>query len=210
MAGKYRIILVGGSSHVGKSTLARALAKQFGWSCRSTDSLARHPGRPWQAKPETVPEHVAEHYLSLSVEELITDVHRHYKDNVWRLVEDIVASHSTALSTDGLILEGSAILPELAVTLISDNIATLWLTASNELFERRINSTSRYDTKSHREKKMIDKFLARTCLYNERMMDAVRRLGLVSINVENAANVDELTDTCLSILEKMDRKIKAV
>src|SRR5687767_6850308 len=97
-----RVILIGGSSHVGKSTLAQSLASELGWSYRSTDKLAKHPGRPWRTPPKTVPEHVAEHYLTLSVEELIADVIRHYRDNVWPLVEDIVTSHATNLSSDRL------------------------------------------------------------------------------------------------------------
>ena len=42
-----RVILIGGSSHTGKSTAAREIAGRLGWSHLSTDSLARHPGRPW-------------------------------------------------------------------------------------------------------------------------------------------------------------------
>jgi 2-phosphoglycerate kinase len=200
-----RVILIGGSSHAGKSTLAQSLASHLGWSYRSTDKgLAPHPGRPWQVKLGEVPKHVADHYLSLSVDELINDVLRHYRDNVWPLIKDIVTSHATDLSTDRLILEGSAILPELVVTFTSNNIAAIWLTASNKLFEQRIYSASQYKVKSTREKKMIDKFLDRTYLYNERIMDAVKRLGLAIIDVEKASNVDELTGMCLSVLKMQD------
>ena len=198
MVGKHRVFLIGGSSHVGKSTLALLLASQLGWSYRSTDRLgAPHPGRPWQTKPKKVPKHVADHYLSRSADELITDVLRHYRDNVWPLIESIVTSHATDLSTDRLIMEGSAILPELVVSLPLRNIAAIWLTAGNELFEERIHSESQYRTKSPRERTMIDKFLERTWLYNDRMKDTVKRLGLVFIDV-NASNVDELTDISLS------------
>ena len=64
-----RVILIGGSSHAGKSPLGLSLAAKFGWSYRSTDKLARHPGRPWvSANKKAIPEHVAEHYGTLSVE----------------------------------------------------------------------------------------------------------------------------------------------
>ena len=71
-----RVVLIGGTSHVGKSTLSESLAARLGWTRISTDTLARHPGRPWKPAPEKVPDHVAEHYLSLSVNELIEDVPR--------------------------------------------------------------------------------------------------------------------------------------
>lgn len=57
-------ILVGGSSHVGKSTFARTLASTRGWELISTDDLGRHPGRPW---PSVRPQ-VAEYYASLTDE----------------------------------------------------------------------------------------------------------------------------------------------
>ena len=107
-----RVVLIGGSSHVGKSSLAESLAANLGWTHISTDSLARHPGRPWKPHPEKVPDDVAEHYLSLSVDELITDVLRHYRVNVWPRVEAIVASHIDKTSTARIVLEGSALWPE--------------------------------------------------------------------------------------------------
>lgn len=57
-------ILIAGTSHVGKSTFAARLTKALGCSLISTDSLARHPGRPWP----TVRPAVAEFYSSLSPE----------------------------------------------------------------------------------------------------------------------------------------------
>jgi 2-phosphoglycerate kinase len=177
-----RVILIGGPSHAGKSTLAQSLATHLGWDYRSADKgLAPHPGRPWPGNPGEVPKHVADHYLSLSPDELIADVLWHYRKNVWPLVKVIVTSHATDPNADRLILEGSAILPELFVTLTHKNADAIWLTASNELFEQRIYRTSQYETRTPIEKRMIDKFLERTWLYNELMMQNIRRMGLVSM-----------------------------
>ena len=107
-----RVILIGGSSHVGKSALARSLADTLGWRLISTDELARHPGRPWRSSPERVPDHVAEHYLTLPVDELIADVLQHYRVNVWPTVETLIRPATTEASSDRLILEGSALWPE--------------------------------------------------------------------------------------------------
>lgn len=198
MVSGHRILLIGGSSHVGKSTIAQSLASHLGWNFRSTDKLARHPGRPWQAKPKEVPKHVADHYLSLSADELITDVLHHYRENVWSLIKNIVTFHATDASADKLVIEGSALLPELVMTLDFKNIAAIWLTASNEFLRRRIYTASQYETKSPAEKMLVDKFLERNCLYNDRIIDAVNRLGLVSLDVEDASTADELMSLCLS------------
>jgi 2-phosphoglycerate kinase len=198
---KLRVILIGGSSHIGKSTLAESLAMKLGWRHISTDSLARHPGRPWRTKPESVPLHVAEHYLSLSADALIKDVLCHYR-NMWPNVESIITAHATHHSTEQLILEGSALWPEFVATLNLDNVAAIWLTASNDFFQARIYKASQFEKATVQGKVMIQKFLERTHLYNEQMMDAIKRLGLVSINVETTASLNELSDICLEALSQ--------
>lgn len=194
MVGESRVLLIGGTSHAGKSTLGRSLAAHLGWSYRSTDKLARHPGRPWRVPPEEVPPHVAEHYLSLPVEELIADVLRHYRHTVWPLAEALVTAHATDPSAERLILEGSAIWPDCVAASAFSNTTAVWLTASDALFEQRIYAESRYATRSAREKKMIDRFLERTWLYDERLVEAVERHGYVSLDVEA---VPDLMGACL-------------
>ena len=96
-------------------------------------------------------------------------------------------------------MEGSALWPEFVATLDVANLAAIWLTASDAVFEQRIHAASQYRTKSQRERVMVDKFLARSLLYNAQMMDAIRQHELVSVDV-NAASVDELIERCLSLL----------
>ena len=175
------------------------MAVTLGWACVSTDALARHPGRPWKPAPEKVPDHVAEHYLRLPVHELIEDVLRHYRLNVWPKVEAIVASHSSDTSAIGIVLEGSALWPEFVTSLDSEKVAALWLTASEEVFRQRIHADSLYNSKSPRDRMMIDKFLERTLVYNARMVDAVIRHGLILVDVLRF-DVKELTERCLPAL----------
>src|SRR5690349_13607300 len=96
-----RVILLGGPSNVGKSTLAQALAARLGWACASTDRLARYPGRPWgHVRP-----HVAQHYLSLSPEQLVDDVIRHYM-SLRPAIQSLVAAHVADPAAECLVLEG--------------------------------------------------------------------------------------------------------
>lgn len=196
---KLRVILIGGSSHSGKSTMAQAVAEKLRWSHLSTDSLARHPGRPWRVGQKDVPEHVAHHYCSLTVEELLRDVLQHYR-RIWPEIENLITTHVIDPSFDRLILEGSALWPEFVATVDHENVASLWLTASNDLFQHRIQHNSQFDLASDSEKFLIQKFLDRTILYNMRMMAVVNHLGLKSQIVEERDSVDRLSDRCLELL----------
>ena len=173
-----KVIIIGGPSHAGKSTLAQHLSKSLGWPVIATDHLARHPGRPWKTPPERVPQHVAEHYLSLSVDELLADVLRHYQ-SLWPTVSDLVAHRKT-----NLIMEGSALWPEWVGPVLSDNVAALWLTASDDFLKQRIYQASEYDKTVGEPKEMIHRFAERTLSYNQQMMTVLHRLGLPSVNVE--------------------------
>lgn len=194
-----RVILIGGTSNVGKSTLGQFLAAKLGWHYRPTDLLARHPGRPWRPEPEAVPPHVAEHYRTLSVDELIADVLAHYK-RLWPTIEAIIAEHATDEAAGSLVLEGSALWPETVATLRLEGVAAVWLTASDDFVLSRILSGSEFAQAAPEGQLLIQKFVQRTQRYNDLMIKAVSRLGLASINVETTASLEELADACLEVL----------
>lgn len=199
-----RVILIGGTSHVGKSAVSESLAAALGWDHLSTDSLARHPGRPWKPAHEKVPDHVAEHYLTLSVEELIEDVLRHYRVNVWPKVEEIIGTRLDDSSASGIVLEGSALWPEFATDLDFDKVAALWLAADEKVIRERIYAGSLYKSKSSRERMMIDKFLERTLAFNARMIATVKRQGFILVDILHS-DVEDLTDRCLSVLDLVEQ-----
>ncbi|MBW4642975.1 MAG: 2-phosphoglycerate kinase [Goleter apudmare HA4340-LM2] len=198
-----RVILIGGSSHVGKSTLGLSLAAKLGWSYRSTDKLARHPGRPWVgANGKAIPEYVAEYYRTRSVDTLFLDVLSHYEKNVLPIVEAIVHSHAFHLSTEYLILEGSALWPEFVANLVVFNgVKAIWLTASDQLFQNRIKRESNFYNVGEDEKHLIQKFIDRTLFYNQRMREKVELLGFICIDVESVSMTDELSNKCMKLME---------
>jgi 2-phosphoglycerate kinase len=190
--GEMRAILIGGTSHVGKSTVARVVGERLGWEVVSTDMLGRHPGRPWKTAPEEVPGHVAWHYLSMPVEGLVEDVLRHYRVNIWPRVEAVVRERSGS----GVVVEGSAVWPELAAGLKMEGVAGLWLTGSEGMLERRIRAESADETRDARGRELIDRFVGRTLRFNALIMKAVERLGFASVRVEEGME-KEVVDACV-------------
>jgi cytidylate kinase len=164
-----RVLLIGGTSNVGKSTVAEVLAARLGFEHRSTDYLARHPGRPWRTHEREVPPHVAEHYSTLSVDELI-------------------ATHP------GLVLEGSALWPVRVATLSLPDTAAVWLTADDTTIRDRVHASGDYDTATADERALMDKFVARSQRFQELILADIEKLGLTSIDVKGRCAA-ELADT---------------
>src|ERR1041384_6499375 len=127
-----RVLLIGGASHLGKSSIAQLLAKQLSAKQVSTDKLGRHPGRPWQKRPFVVPPHVAEHFLNLSHDQLMESVLAHRR-SMWTTIESVVRDHVESKSADRLVLEGAALLPETVTATKVPRVSAVWLIGNDRL-----------------------------------------------------------------------------
>lgn len=192
-----RIILIGGTSHVGKSSVAKHIASVLAWEYLSTDRLAKHPGRPWRHDGVAVASHVTEHYAKLSVEELLSDVLGHYERNVLPQVETLVRTRLSDPAATGLVLEGSALWPGSIAPLLTAHLGGLWLTADDKLLTSRIHINSRYTERTVPEQLLIDKFLQRTLAYAHRMDCAITDHGLRRVSVSAEETVEAVASRCL-------------
>lgn len=195
-----KVLLIGGTSHVGKSTLARYLADGLGWEHRATDKLAKHPGRPWRNDGGEVPAHVRAHYAALSADELVEEVLEHYGKNVFPQVDDMVRTCASNPSAKGLVLEGSAVWPGCVNPLISDRIGVVWLIGSEELLVKRIHAESGYDKKPPQDRLWIDAFLKRTIKFAARLEKVVREQPLPAVELRETESVEMLAGRCLQAL----------
>jgi hypothetical protein len=196
-----RCILIGGTSHVGKSSLAKAWGAELGWPVISTDGLGRHPGRPWPVGDRAVPAHVAEHYTRLSGGELLEANLEHYR-NMWPLIATLVAAHAVA-PRGRLMLEGSGCWPDQVLTLSLRDVAAIWLVATDELIARRIRRESEYEEPDEAARQLIDKFIVRSQLYNRQLLARLEALGLPSIEVAEQEDVATLIARCRERLVRL-------
>jgi len=162
-----RVFLIGGSSNVGKATVAHALAAKLGWRCVSTDSLAKHPGRPWRQTTRKVPDQVAEHYLSSKAHELVESVILHHR-KMSPLVAELVRTTVKDTGLGKLVLEGSALWPFITSAHRLDEVGAVWLTAGPDTLRSRIYEGSGFLTANEKSRAMISRFVERTLLFDER------------------------------------------
>lgn len=199
MSNALKVALIGGTSHAGKSTTARVVAARLGAEVISTDSLARHPGRPWPTPTWVVPDHVAEHYRTLTPDELIASVLAHYA-RMWPIVRERIEARAADQQAVPLVLEGSALWPQLVTELDLRQVRTVWLTADDALVDARIRRESRHEAADPAGRQLIESFAARTRLYNAKMLAQVRRLGLPLVEVTGAMSPDEVARAVLAAL----------
>ncbi|WP_420168615.1 AAA family ATPase [Streptomyces violaceoruber] len=198
-----RVVLIGGTSNTGKSTVAGRLAERLGFEHRSTDGLARHPGRPWRTPEHEVPPHVAEHYATSTPDELLASVLAHY-ERLWPRIEELITDRARP-GAAGLVLEGSALMPERVARLTVPRTAAVWLTADDAVLRDRVRTAGRYARASEKERLLMDRFLARTHRFQTRTVEAAESLGLARLDVGGGRTVEELADAVMATAARPNR-----
>jgi hypothetical protein len=173
-------LLIAGSSHVGKSSLAAELSQALGWPVVSTDSLARHPGRPWPVPPP----HVAEFYAQLS-DQSIFQFLRHHHDNMRPLLEralpDRIAQGSPC------IWEGSALRPDYFAAALGPQTHMICLAAPAAVLRQRMHANSGYDGLPPDHRRLVDRFLTRSLTDNAALTAAAKSQNIDCIDTSDEA-----------------------
>ncbi|KJX89036.1 2-phosphoglycerate kinase 2PGK [Agrobacterium tumefaciens] len=169
-------ILIAGTSHVGKSTLAGLLSTRLGWQAISTDSLARHPGRPWPG----IPAPVEEYYTALSTETIHWFLKVHHQ-NIWPLIRPMIDSSSH--TGNPAIFEGAALRPEFISPLLGSTVAGVLLHAGNDFLLERMRSHARYEDATAGQRRIMDAFIERSLRENTEMLASAREHHLPIVDV---------------------------
>lgn len=169
-------ILIAGTSHVGKSTLAGLLSERLRCEAISTDSLARHPGRPWPG----IPAPVEEYYARLSAETIHWFLKIHHQ-NIWPLIRTMIDSRSgTGTPT---IFEGAALRPEFISPMLGGEVAGVFLHANSDFLLERMRSHARYEDATAEKRRIIDAFIERSLRENTDMLASAQEHGVPVVDV---------------------------
>ena len=188
---KLKIILLGGSSNVGKSTIGNALATNLGWRCVSTDSLAKYPGRPWPRRKQKVPDQVSDNYLDSRADELVESLILHHR-RMSPLVAEFIWSFLKTTDDQRIVLEGSALWPFIAAGHRLKEIGAVWLTASPETLRSRIEEGSRYQNADEQSRAMMSRFLEKTILLDEKTTQLVTEHDCKVLDTDKFASAEDI------------------
>lgn len=178
-------ILVAGTSHVGKSTFATAVARSLGRELISTDDLARHPGRPWP----TVRPQVAEYYTQLSDDTIHWFLKVHH-ENLWPQIEQIIETRRQL--SKPFILEGAALRPEYMAVIEPGLVRPVVLYSDNEFLRVRLTEVSQLRDADQASAAVIRKFIERSLRENSELLERARESNIPCVDIAVPGALDTL------------------
>lgn len=131
------IYWIGGSPCAGKTTIARKLAAEYGFTYyKCDDCYDDHMSRStpdqqpnmYKIKDQTWDEVWSTQFCSLTVEEQIKDVVRVYEEQFSLILEDLLSRPKTT----PILVEGAALLPHMVAPLLTDLNHAIWMVPTPE------------------------------------------------------------------------------
>jgi 8-oxo-dGTP pyrophosphatase MutT (NUDIX family) len=197
-----KVIYLGGTPMLGKTTAARILASRLGYSSISTDDIGVAVGAVTKRdRPEI--DH-REYYIVNSLEDLIQDINAGH-EHKWPATRAVIRRHEAW--DYPLVIEGYALRPSYVHSLTGD-ISGVFLVADEALIEKRVRASDFSEGASDVEL-MIERYCARSFWYNAMLREEVARLGLKALEISDGMQPEEIVDQCLSLLSRDGRQEQA-
>jgi 2-phosphoglycerate kinase len=198
------VVLIGGTSGAGKTTLGRALAAKLDAVSLTCDDLAlalraittpeSHPGLHLMNIPNA-----ADYFTFSSVEKLIADASAQQKA-VWPAIERVIrvrAKQKTRIVIDGWFLRPSEV-----ATLGIENLTSFWINVDRNILEERERVLTKDLGQSSEPERMLQTFLGRSYWHNDLIRRQAEREGLTVLRQDGNVSVEEMCSTVINELEK--------
>lgn len=178
-------LLITGTSHVGKTTLAALLSAKWDVELLHTDKMGRHPGRPW---PKVKP-FIGEFFGKLSAETVFQFLLIHHQ-NMWRYVEPLIQKKVS--EAKGFVFEGCALRPEYIAPLLSESLQAICLTADDAFITDRIHASSTFETLSAEHQRIVSAFIDRSLRDNALQVEKAAEFGIPCIDAGDPSALQSL------------------
>jgi len=191
-----KVILIGGSPRVGKSTAAALLASKLLRPCVSTDDI----GLALQSVLDIDPMKgypYPDYYAMRTKQELIDDIIAYHKK-----LEPAIARLAEVHSQWGspIIMEGWALYPELVRRIENAQVFSVWLIAEPGLFESRMRRNSGFLEGATEPEKVIEGYLHRSQWHNQALLGQCRAGQRNVIFVGESTTTEEIVGTLLELI----------
>ncbi|MEJ2665977.1 MAG: AAA family ATPase [Deinococcales bacterium] len=201
-----RVILIGGPSGAGKTTLGAALATRLGITSLTVDDLVvaaravttptSHPGL-WAMNRVPWPEY----FTDSSVEDLKADATRRH-EATWPMVKVVIEKYASAPGA-AVVIDGWHIRPSYVAELDPDpdNVWAAWIVPAREVLEARERALMlEFYSHSSDPERMLGNFLGRSYWFTDLVEKEATELGMNVLRQPGDATVDDLCDRVLEDL----------
>lgn len=195
-----KVIYLGGSPMVGKTTIGRIIASRLRYACFSTDDLGAAIASVTEPAAHRAFHYMGgrdhrEYYIATDPDQLIRDIDDQH-EALWPALQTLFRTHSTWGAP--AVIEGWALRPT-RVRRLSGDIAGVFLLADDALIERRVRRSDFSEGASDREL-MVQRYLERSLRYNACLREQLVRDDLKAIPVSSAMSAEGIADACLLLL----------
>ncbi len=185
-----KVLLIGGSPMIGKSTVARKISAMYEWSHLSTDDIGEMLQTVVDINPmKDMP--YLDYYENTEVEVQIEDMlqyHRHIEKAILKMIN----IHSQW--GQSMVMEGYAIYPNIVT---NKNTEAIWLIATEELIRNRLDKSKAFSSASVKAK---ENYLKRSLWHNNFVEEQCRLHNRKQLKIYGNEMVDEIVK---GIIEKV-------
>jgi 2-phosphoglycerate kinase len=194
-----RVILIGGAPLSGKTAAARLIGQCCGMPVISTDHLgeaARAVTSP-SSNPDLHACNLIDHreyYASNSPERLFQDALRAHRA-LWPAIEAVIRRH---LEWAGpAVIEGSALLPHLVVTIPSPLLCAVWIEAPEAVMRMRLQAEADFVRGASDPSLVVERFVRRSAHMNEWLRAQASACGLPYVALSGSESPHDVSSLCL-------------
>jgi 2-phosphoglycerate kinase len=195
------VILIGGTSGAGKTTLGRSLAIKLGITSltiydlmvatRAVTTPESHPGLHIMSTGDSIG-----YFTNTPPEKLIADA-RMQHEATWPAVEKVIRSHAADWGSP-IVIDGWAMHPGWVDSLGLENVRSFWLVTEPAVLEARERKNTDFFGNSSDPETMLRNFMNRSYWYNDLVMAEATSLNLKVLKQDGNISVDTLCETVLS------------
>ncbi|WP_407385791.1 hypothetical protein [Ruminococcus sp.] len=183
-----KVMLIGGSPMIGKSTVAGIIAAKHMLPVLSTDDI----GDILQTvSPDINPMgkmNYLDYYEKTSIPKLIEDMYS-YHLAMQNAIAKMIDKHSSWAAS--IIIEGYAIYPDIA---LKENTEAVWLIASNALLQSRLENSPAFQKAPETAKQH---YLQRSIWHNNLILEQCKKIKRRYIQIEGCESSNNLAERIL-------------
>lgn len=184
-----KVLLLGGSPMIGKSTVAKRISSMYETLNLSTDDI----GEILQTIVDINPMkdiNYLDYYEYSDLDVQIRDMQEYHK-NIENAIMKMINIHSNW--GESMVIEGYAIYPQ---SFTNDNVDAVWLIATDDLLKNRLAESAAFELASDTAK---ENYLNRSIWHNRFIEKQCKTYNCKSIVITGAETVDEVVTEILGI-----------